>query len=70
MSERWAAPVFDKVMILKYDRPGPRYTSYPTAPYFHEGFGPREYLREVEETNAAPAPPVCGPGPTGRPAWL
>ena len=57
MSERWSAPVFDKAMILKYDRPGPRYTSYPTAPYFHEGFGPREYLREVEETNAAPAPP-------------
>ncbi|MEJ2052327.1 MAG: oxygen-independent coproporphyrinogen III oxidase [Calditrichaceae bacterium] len=24
-------------LLKKYDRPGPRYTSYPTAPYFHEG---------------------------------
>jgi len=25
-------------LLAKYDRPGPRYTSYPTAPQFHEGF--------------------------------
>ena len=24
-------------LLAKYDRPGPRYTSYPTAPHFHEG---------------------------------
>lgn len=24
-------------LLKKYDRPGPRYTSYPTAPYFHVG---------------------------------
>jgi len=56
MSERWAAPVFDKAKILKYDRPGPRYTSYPTAPYFHEGFGRDEYAAEIERTNAVEAP--------------
>lgn len=57
MSERWDAPVFDKEKILKYDRPGPRYTSYPTAPYFHEGFGVEAYEAEVARTNAAENPP-------------
>ena len=27
-------------LVKKYDRPGPRYTSYPTAPEFKETFGP------------------------------
>lgn len=56
MSERWDAPVFDKEMILKYDKPGPRYTSYPTAPYFHLGFDTAAYRRVIEETNAAQSP--------------
>ncbi len=56
MPERWDAPVFDKEMILKYDRPGPRYTSYPTAPYFHAGFDVKAYERVIEETNAAAQP--------------
>ncbi len=38
-------------LLKKYDRPGPRYTSYPTAPKFSESFGPREFIREVEENN-------------------
>jgi len=25
-------------LLEKYSKPGPRYTSYPTAPYFHTGF--------------------------------
>ncbi|MGO1120784.1 oxygen-independent coproporphyrinogen III oxidase [Rhodovibrionaceae bacterium A322] len=29
-------PMLDKI-IAKYDRPVPRYTSYPTAPHFHAG---------------------------------
>jgi oxygen-independent coproporphyrinogen III oxidase len=58
MTDRWSAPVFDKAMILKYDRPGPRYTSYPTAPYFHEGFDSKAYAEVIDETNAVenPAP--------------
>jgi oxygen-independent coproporphyrinogen-3 oxidase len=36
-------------LLKKYDQPGPRYTSYPTAPYFHEGLGVDEYLRHVHE---------------------
>lgn len=31
--------VFDPKLIAKYDQSGPRYTSYPTAVEFHEGFG-------------------------------
>jgi len=29
---------FDAALLRRYDRPGPRYTSYPTTPHFHEGF--------------------------------
>ena len=39
--------VWDERLIRKYDVPGPRYTSYPTALQFTESFGPdayREYL--------------------------
>ena len=34
----------DLDMIKKYDRPGPRYTSYPTAPHFHEEFNESKFL--------------------------
>jgi oxygen-independent coproporphyrinogen-3 oxidase len=30
-------------LLAKYDRPGPRYTSYPTAPHFHESFDESAY---------------------------
>jgi len=42
---------FDIDLIKKYDRPGPRYTSYPTAPHFNEGFTSANYLDEVIRTN-------------------
>ena len=29
---------FDRALVHKYDRPGPRYTSYPTAPQFNSAF--------------------------------
>lgn len=38
-------------LIKKYDRPGPRYTSYPTAPHFHEKFTHDQYLDEIIRTN-------------------
>ena len=38
-------------LIQKYDRSGPRYTSYPTAPHFHEGFGPADYRAAARATN-------------------
>lgn len=30
-------------LLLKHDRPGPRYTSYPTAPEWNPAFGPEAY---------------------------
>ncbi len=38
-------------LLRKYSVPGPRYTSYPTAPYFHEGFGEADWVDAL----AAPA---------------
>jgi len=38
-----ANPRFDAPLIRRYDRPGPRYTSYPTAVDFHTGFGEADY---------------------------
>lgn len=45
---------FDSVdisLLKKYSRPGPRYTSYPTAPAFTEAFGPDQYREAIEQTN-------------------
>ncbi|HXX64219.1 MAG TPA: oxygen-independent coproporphyrinogen III oxidase [Bacteroidota bacterium] len=38
-------------LLKKYDRPGPRYTSYPTAPVFSNAFGPGDFEREIGTTN-------------------
>ncbi|NJD07281.1 MAG: oxygen-independent coproporphyrinogen III oxidase [Methylococcaceae bacterium] len=50
--------IFDKELIRRYDRQGPRYTSYPTAVQFTGGFGNADYCRHAAATNssAAPAP--------------
>lgn len=37
--------------LKKYDRPGPRYTSYPTAPHFNESFTHENLLDEIVKTN-------------------
>ncbi len=34
---------FDPELMRRHDRSGPRYTSYPTADRFHEGFGEADY---------------------------
>ena len=39
-------------LLRKYSVPGPRYTSYPTAPYFHSAFSEADWT----EALAAPAP--------------
>ena len=41
------AVAFDAALISRLDRPGPRYTSYPTADRFDENFGYRDYLQAV-----------------------
>jgi len=43
---------FDSDLVRRYDGPGPRYTSYPTAVQFHEGFDASDYVRLAKESNA------------------
>ncbi len=47
---------FRRELIAKYDRPGPRYTSYPTAPQFHTGFDAVDYATLLDESRAKPLP--------------
>ena len=41
----------DLGILRKYDMPGPRYTSYPTAPVFSREFGPDQFREEIIRTN-------------------
>jgi len=47
---------FDIELIRRYDRAGPRYTSYPTAVQFQPSFGEPQYLAAVEYSNGDPVP--------------
>ncbi|MDG9922958.1 MULTISPECIES: oxygen-independent coproporphyrinogen III oxidase [unclassified Pseudomonas] len=49
---------FDRALVEKYDRPGPRYTSYPTAPQFHSAFAMDDYRQAAQRSNLAPAKPL------------
>ena len=41
--------------LEKYNRPGPRYTSYPTAPVWKDDFGPDD-LNRLARAEAAATP--------------
>jgi oxygen-independent coproporphyrinogen III oxidase len=43
---------FDPELVRRHDCFGPRYTSYPTAVQFHDGFGEREYRAAATASNA------------------
>jgi len=47
--------IFKKDLIDRYDKPGPRYTSYPPAVQFH-GFDEAQYRKIVAESNGDPIP--------------
>ncbi|MBQ4161841.1 MAG: oxygen-independent coproporphyrinogen III oxidase [Parabacteroides sp.] len=38
-------------LLDKYNIPVPRYTSYPPANYFHEGFSREQYTKAISESN-------------------
>ena len=38
----------DTALLRRYDRPGPRYTSYPTAVEFHPRFTATDYISRLE----------------------
>jgi len=42
--------------LAKYNRPGPRYTSYPTAPVWNDSFGPADLENVFEEAESAKTP--------------
>ena len=47
-----AAPIaFDEALVRKYDGVGPRYTSYPTADRFHDGFTAAHYVDALAARN-------------------
>jgi oxygen-independent coproporphyrinogen-3 oxidase len=48
-------PEFDPALIARYDVAGPRYTSYPTAPQFHTGFGEAMLREAARASNEAEA---------------
>lgn len=41
-------------LLRKYDRPVPRYTSYPTAAAFHDGVGPDDLAAQLARSTTAP----------------
>lgn len=49
-------PSFDASLLQRYDRPGPRYTSYPTAPQFSPAFGENALREAVAASNSDPIP--------------
>jgi oxygen-independent coproporphyrinogen III oxidase len=42
-------------LLRKWDIPGPRYTSYPTADRFVEAFGPSDYLQALAQRREGPS---------------
>jgi oxygen-independent coproporphyrinogen III oxidase len=47
---------FDAELLGRYDKPGPRYTSYPTAPAFHADFNAAQLQRHAMRSNQEPIP--------------
>jgi len=38
-------------IFKKYNKPGPRYTSYPPATFFKSGFTPEQYIQQIVQSN-------------------
>lgn len=53
----WEPVPFDRATILRYDRPGPRYTSYPAAPHFRDDFRGARY-RDLLTSSAGTGVPL------------
>lgn len=47
-------PELDPSLLKKYDRAGPRYTSYPTAPAFHTDFQEKDYIEALQGRKPLP----------------
>jgi oxygen-independent coproporphyrinogen-3 oxidase len=51
-----SATVIDPDLLRRYDQPGPRYTSYPTAPRFTAEFGEAQLRAAAVASNGDPIP--------------
>jgi oxygen-independent coproporphyrinogen III oxidase len=49
-------PIPSLELIRKYDRPGPRYTSYPTAPEWSDAFRAERYLEHLARADRQQGP--------------
>jgi len=48
--------IFNPELIKRYDRPGPRYTSYPPATQFSDEVGAIDYIHWSNDSNEEPIP--------------
>lgn len=51
-----ALAVFDSELVRRYDCSAPRYTSYPTAPWFERDFSETDCRTAAERSNRGRAP--------------
>jgi oxygen-independent coproporphyrinogen-3 oxidase len=51
-----SAGLWDSELIQRYDLTGPRYTSYPTAPNFHNEFSVDDWQSAMAKSNAGGSP--------------
>jgi len=56
MAEVTGSALFNLELIKKHDKAGPRYTSYPTAPMFHDGVGSSVYASTLQKVARDDAP--------------
>jgi oxygen-independent coproporphyrinogen-3 oxidase len=47
-------PIIPREFVEKYNKPGPRYTSYPTVPAWNQEFGPDQYREALAELATLP----------------
>ena len=43
-----------EALLPRYAMEGPRYTSYPTAPVWGDGYGPQDFREELARDDATP----------------
>ncbi|MEJ5173610.1 MAG: oxygen-independent coproporphyrinogen III oxidase [Hydrogenothermaceae bacterium] len=56
MKELSQEVAFNKELIKKYDRPAPRYTSYPPATEFNNEIDKTEYIKKIIQSNERKTP--------------
>lgn len=56
MPQTASTGLFDPDLIRRYDKSGPRYTSYPTAVQFHDQFDESAYRAAAERSNKVGGP--------------